>query len=127
MLSTPLPLLFAPALLLFELAQIFVAERFLGVKQIQKGIDPRTHDMSELLAFTWTLGIIASWLWMFIMLGLGIGKGQIACMIAISLVGYAVRRSCRMKWVLVTLTFEGAIRMGMYASLISYAWRAQAN
>lgn len=120
--NTPIPLLFAPALLVFEIVQIVVAERYLGVKRIQKGIDPRLLEMRELVAFAWAIGIVITWLWMFVMLGLGLGKAPVACMLVVSLIGYSVRRSCHLKWVLITLTFECAIRVGMYASLINSSW-----
>ncbi|HRE82048.1 MAG TPA: hypothetical protein PLN52_13410 [Opitutaceae bacterium] len=120
--NTPTPLLFAPVLLVFEIVQIVVAERYLGVKRIQKGIDPKLLDMRELVAFFWTAGIVATWLWMFVMLSLDVGKAPVACMLIVSLIGYSVRRSCHLKWVLVTLTFECAIRVGMYASLINSSW-----
>lgn len=120
--NTPIPLLAAPILLVFEIAQIIVAERYLGVKRIQKGLDPRLLEMRELVAFVWTTGIVLTWLWMFVMLGLGVGKAPVACMLVVSLIGYSVRRSCHLKWVLVTLTFECAIRVGMYASLINSSW-----
>jgi hypothetical protein len=37
--------------------------------------------------------------------------------------GYALRSSCGLKWVLVILTFEGAIRIGMLVSLFAMSWR----
>jgi hypothetical protein len=44
-------------------------------------------------------------------------------MIATSLLGYVLRRACPLRWTLVILTFEGAIRMGMHVSLLMLAWR----
>ena len=38
--------------------------------------------------------------------------------------GYALRTTCGLKWVLVVLTFEGSIRVGMLISLIGMSWRA---
>jgi hypothetical protein len=37
--------------------------------------------------------------------------------------GYSVRRNCRLSWVLVVLTLEGAIRIGLLVSLCALAWR----
>jgi hypothetical protein len=34
-----------------------------------------------------------------------------------------VRRGCGLKWLLVVLTFEGSIRIGMLLSLCALAWR----
>ena len=39
------------------------------------------------------------------------------------LVGFLLRRSCNLSRVLVILTFEGAIRVGMLMSLVGMAWR----
>jgi hypothetical protein len=52
-----------------------------------------------------------------------LGRAQVAAMIVISLIGFSMRRSCGLKWVLVILTFEGAIRVGMLLSLAALAWR----
>jgi hypothetical protein len=38
-------------------------------------------------------------------------------------IGYALRRNTRFKWILVILTFEGAVRVGLLISLIAMAWR----
>jgi len=123
--SPPFLIVFAPVLMLFEFAQMIVAERRLGVKQIERGIDPRTQELPEPLAFGWSLGIVGTWVWMGGMLTSGFGQGQVVCMLAISFLGYSIRRMCRLRWVLVTLTFECAIRIGMLISLLGYAWRAR--
>lgn len=47
---------------------------------------------------------------------------QAFAMILISTLGYSLRRGCRLKWVLVILTFEGALRVGMLISLIGMAF-----
>ena len=43
---------------------------------------------------------------------------QAAAMILISTLGYTLRRGCKLKWVLVIMTFEGSLRFGMLISLI---------
>lgn len=119
----PLLVLFAPAVLAFEFVHLVLAERYLGVKQIERGTDPRTAPMSEGLACGWTLAIALSWLWMMALLVSGFGRAQVACMLGISLGGYILRRTCAMKWVLIILTLEGALRIGMLISLIMTAWK----
>jgi hypothetical protein len=44
-------------------------------------------------------------------------------MLAITLIGFSVRRSCGLRWVLVVLTFEGALRIGMLLYLSALIWR----
>ena len=43
---SPLAIL-APLWMAFELWQLVQAERYLGIKQIEQGIDPRTLDVGE--------------------------------------------------------------------------------
>lgn len=118
------PLVFlTPLWFILEVVQLIVSERFLGVKQIEAGTDPRQHAPRERLAFAWSTGIMLYWLWFLAMLFQPIGRAQIAAMIAITLAGYLIRRSCGLKWVLVVLTFEGAIRIGMLLSIAALAWR----
>ncbi len=119
----PLLVLLTPAVLAFEFVHLVLAERYLGVKQIERGTDPRSAPMSEGLACGWTFAIVLSWLWMTALLLSGFGRTQAACMLAISLGGHLLRRTCSMKWVLVVLTLEGALRSGMLISLIMVAWQ----
>jgi hypothetical protein len=118
------PLVFlTPFWLIAEIMQLVVCERFLGVKQIEAGADPRQNGPRESIAFAWSTSLIIYWLWMLAMLLQPVGRGQVAAMIGITLAGYAIRRSCGLKWVLVVLTFEGAIRIGMLLSLAALIWR----
>ncbi|HRE07036.1 MAG TPA: hypothetical protein PKX00_15595 [Opitutaceae bacterium] len=121
--SPPILIFLSPLLLVLELVQLVLAERYLGVKQIERGFDPRTQEMSEGLAFCWSVGILTHWVWMVTLLPLRFGTGQVVCMLVTSMIGYAIRRGCALKWVLVTLTLEGAIRVGMHISLLSLAWK----
>ncbi len=115
---------FAPAWIGFEVFQLIVSERFLGVKQIQAGRDPRLAGPTEIVSFVWAGLIVAYWLWMFAMLYVGFDFPRILSLLAISTIGYLVRRTCGLKWVLVVLTFEGALRIGMLVSLCTLLWRA---
>jgi hypothetical protein len=122
--SPPLLVFLSPVLVLFELAQLVLAERYLGVRQIERGADPRESPVPAALAAAWSVAIGVNWLWMIAMLPLRFGAGQVACMILTSLIGYSLRRNCALKWVLVILTFEGAIRIGMHVSLLTLVWRS---
>lgn len=120
----PLLLYLAPLWLAFEVGQLVVAERHLGIKQIERGIDPRQQGPGELLSFCWSLLIVFYWVWMILMLLPKVGRTQAACMLIVSLAGYSLRRNSAFKWILVILTLEGAVRIGMIISLIGGAWRS---
>jgi hypothetical protein len=114
---------FAPLWLVFELGQLVVGERYLGIKQIERGADPRELGPGEWVSFFWSAGLILYWVWMGLMLTQPVGRPQVAAMIGISVLGFSIRSVCGLKWVLGTLTFEGAIRIGMLLSLGMEAWR----
>ena len=50
-------------------------------------------------------------------------RAHAVVLITVSIVGYAMRRNVGLKWILVILTFEGAIRIGMLIALIGRMWR----
>ncbi len=119
-----LPLvLLAPLFILFEIWQLVISERYLGIKQIARGADPRELGLREVTAFFWSAGLMFYWLWMLAMLMPPFGRAYAAALAGITLIGFALRRNCSIKWVLVILTFEGAIRIGMLGSLCIIAWR----
>lgn len=113
----------APLFILFELAQLVASERLVGVKQIERGLDPRTRGPSEPVAAGWTISLVVYWLWMGMMLEPDFGRVHIVVLLVVSVVGYALRRNAGLKWILVILTFEGAIRIGMLISLTGRMWR----
>jgi hypothetical protein len=113
---------FAPLLIVFEVWQLYLGERYLGVKQIGADADPRTLGLSEVTAFLWSSGILLTWAWSCLMLFQRLGRMQALAMILITTTGYILRRNCRLKWVLVILTFEGALRVGMLISLLGMAF-----
>lgn len=118
------PLVFlTPVWFALEIVNLIACERFLGVKRIEAGTDPREIGPREPVAAAWTVTIMVFWLWLFAMLFQPIGRAQVAAMIVITLVGFSIRRNCGLKWVLVVLTFEGAIRIGMLLSLAAAIWR----
>ncbi len=114
----PLPLFLA-----FEFWQLVVAERYLGIAWIERGTDPRRQPMAGGRAALWSIGILAGWLWALTLLALPMARGPAACMLLVSLAGFFVRRNVSVKWVLVSLTFEGAIRIGMMLFLVGAVWR----
>lgn len=114
---------FAPLFLLFEVWQLFIAERYLGIKQIARGTDPRTLGLGELTAFAWSAAILAYWAWMVLLCFGPVGRVHGFVLFAVSLLGYVARRGSPLKWVLVILTLEGAIRIGLLFSLCAILWR----
>lgn len=117
-------LLFAPLFLAFEVWQLVLSERYLGIKQIARGADPRTLGMSEVTACFWSVSLVAYWIWMLLLLLLvPLGRVHGLALLVVTTGGFSLRRGSPLKWVLVILTFEGAIRVGLLLSLCATAWR----
>ena len=110
--------LLAPLFLLFELWQLFLSERYMGIKQIRVNAEPRELPMQEWMAASWAVGLLVYFSWMLTLLFHPLGRAQGMVLLAVTATGYAIRGSCGLKWVLVVLTFEGSIRVGMLLSLI---------
>jgi hypothetical protein len=118
------PLVFlTPVWFVFEIVHLVLSERFLGVKQIEAGTDPRQLGPGEPQSFVWSFGILLFWLWLVAMLFQSTGRAEIVALIVITVVGFFIRRSCSLRWVLVALTFEGALRIGMLLYLLAMIWR----
>ncbi len=116
-------LLFAPLFLLFEFWQLVLSERYLGIKQIARGADPRSLGPGEPTAFFWSLLLIGYWLWMVLLLLSPLARIHALGLMAVTAIGFSLRRGSPLKWVLVILTFEGAVRVGLLLSLGVMAWR----
>lgn len=119
-----LAIFLVPVFLVFEAAQLIYAERFLGVKHIQGGADPREVGPSEAISALWVLAICSQSAWQLWLLTDPTSRIHAACLLLVSLVGFSLRSNCRLKWVLVILTIEGALRMGLMVSMLGAAWRA---
>lgn len=116
-------LLFAPLFLVFEVWQLVLSERYLGIKQIARGADPRALGLSETTAFCWSTAIFGYWLWMMLLLALPLGRVHGLVLLIVSVGGFTARRGSPLKWVLIILTFEGAIRVGLLLSLCGLVWQ----
>jgi hypothetical protein len=121
--SVPTVLLLAPLFLMFELWQLVLGERYLGVKQIARGTDPRGLGLGEMTAFCWSAMLFLYWIWMLLLLTTPFSRIHGIGLLTVSLIGFSLRRGCALKWVLVILTFEGALRIGLLISLAGMAWR----
>jgi hypothetical protein len=115
--------LVAPLFLVFEIWQLVLSERYLGIKQISRGTDPRNLGLSEITACLWSLTLIGYWLWMVMMLFVPFGRASALGLLIVTTIGFSMRRGAPLKWVLVILTFEGAIRVGLLFALGAMAWR----
>lgn len=114
---------FAPLFLVLEVWQLVLSERYLGIKQISRGADPRTLGLGELTAFVWSVSLLGYWIWMMLLLAFSFGRTHGLSLLAVTMLGFSLRRGSPLKWVLVVLTFEGAIRVGLLFSLCGMAWR----
>lgn len=116
-------LLLAPLFLGFEVWQLVIGERYLGIKQIARNGDPRTLGLGEFTAFCWTSAMALYWLWLIAILTVPFARVHALCLLAVWMLGYSLRRNTSIKWVLVILTFEGAVRVGLLITLTALAWR----
>ena len=119
--------LLAPLFLAFELWQLVVSERYMGIRQIRAQADPRELPLKESLAAFWSVGLIVYVLWMVTLLLHPLGRAQGVVLLLTTALGYSLRSTCGLKWVLVVLTFEGSIRVGMLISLVGMMWRQLAR
>jgi hypothetical protein len=116
-------ILLAPLFLAFEVWQLVMSERYLGIKQIARHGDPRTLGLAEFTAFCWSAVLVLYTVWMLTLLMMPFSRLHALGLLAVLGLGYALRRNTSLKWVLVILTFEGAIRVGLLISIMATAWR----
>lgn len=123
--SPPSSLVFlAPLFILFEIVQLVAAEKLLGVKKIRAGIDPRQSAPGELVSAVWALTIGLQGIWTLSLLASAETRVPAACILLVWLVGFTLRGNCTLRWVLVILTIEGALRLGLMTAMFGSAWRA---
>jgi hypothetical protein len=113
----------APLFLAFEVWQLVLCERYLGIKQIARGADPRNLGLHESIAFGWSMTLLLYGVWMLLLLTAEFGRVHGLGLMAVTALGFSLRRGNALKWMLVILTFEGAIRVGLLLSLCAMAWR----
>ncbi len=112
----------APLFLVFEVWQLVISERYLGIKQIARGADPRALGLGEVTAFVWSMSIFTYWAWMVMIMFTHAGRVHGIALAAVTLIGFLSRRGSPLKWVLVILTLEGAVRVGLLFSLCGILW-----
>jgi hypothetical protein len=114
--------LVAPIFLIFEIWQLIMSERYVGIKQIARGGDPREMGPSEPVACLWSSCIILYGLWMIALVATPNVRVYGLSLMATTAVGYSIRRNCSLKRILVVLTFEGAIRVSILSFFGVAAW-----
>lgn len=106
--------------MLIDIAQLLVAERFIGMKQIRSGEHPldtaRRPPTWAILLWLAAIGL----LWLYIVLLAFDPRGglQGGLMLLVSFAGFALRRVAGLKWALVLMTIETAVRLGLLANLV---------
>lgn len=114
--------LFAPLFLLFELWQLAIAERYVGIKQIARGTDPREMGPGEAVAFLWSAALILYGAWSLALLANPMSRAYSLGLVATTAAGFAIRRNCGLKRILVVMTLEGSVRIGLLFALSVTAW-----
>lgn len=115
---------FAPIFILFELVQLTVAERFIGIRQIRQGKSPldSTAPGRNALAAAWLACIFIYWAYMVLLAWDPRAGLQGILMILASVAGLMLRRVLGIRFALVVLTLEGAVRIGLLANLLLAAF-----
>ena len=96
----------------------------MGIKHIRVNADPRELPMARWMAVVWLAALIVYFIWMGLLLFHPLGRAQGVVLLAVTAIGYSIRSSCGLKWILVVLTFEGSIRIGMLLYLMLAMWQA---
>ncbi len=109
-----------------EVAQLIIALRFIGIEQIRRNFHPLDAPAPRPFWFSagWVATLLIDYAFQAALLIVPISldltehpefiRFAAILMILISFMGFAVRRSCGIKWGLVVLTFEGAMRAGFF-------------
>jgi len=103
--------------IVFEVAQLLVAHRYIGPAQIRAKLHPLDSAVPLppfWLSLGWMLGLLADYIYQILLVFEPNGLIRIAAllMILISLFGFMLRRGCGLKWGMVVMTFEGSLRAG---------------
>lgn len=113
-------LFFALIFISYEMLQLVLAERYIGIKKIRAGVHPLESNAQgpAWIATAWLLGMLSSWVFIVYLLFQYESSIQGFLMVLTSVAGMSLRRSLGIKWALVIMTIEGAIRMGLLANLM---------
>ncbi|HVU37200.1 MAG TPA: hypothetical protein VHC95_02600 [Opitutales bacterium] len=111
-------ILVSPAFAAFEVAQLLVAQRYIGIEQIRGNRHPLDAAVAApgWLGTAWLGGLIIDYFYQFALLfqpELGV-KFAAALLVMVSAFGFALRRVCGLRWGLVVLTPECGARAGFF-------------
>lgn len=108
----------SPVFAVFEVAQLFVAQRYIGIKQIHSHTHPLDAAVAPgWLATGWLAGILVNYSYQLALLfqpALGV-KAAAILLLMVSATGFAIRRVCGLRWGLVVMTLECGARAGFFA------------
>ncbi|MGF1450550.1 MAG: hypothetical protein ACFB21_00570 [Opitutales bacterium] len=114
----------APFVMVFELVQVLVAERYIGIKQARAGRHPVSfgEPLPASAIFFWMVGMVFSFIYMLALLFDPRTGFQALLMLGVTAAGFALRRTVGLKWGLVVLTVERACVIGLMGSLLLYRY-----
>ena len=118
------PLQLAFVVLPAELAQLVLAERRIGVRQLRAGLDPREEAAPPAyLGWSWLALAATVQQYPVVLLTDGATRFFGLLMLLIGVVGFDLRRRGGLRWALVVFTIEGALRIGvMIQMFVLNAW-----
>lgn len=110
----------APVFILFDLVQLIVAERYIGIKQIRDGVHPLESGKigPAWLAVVWVILAVAYKIYMIVLVFNPQVGLQGFIMLFATFTGFALRRTLGLKYALVILTLEASVRMGLLVNLM---------
>lgn len=110
----------APVVMVLDLLQLVAAERYIGIRQMKAGEHPLrdAQPMPAPLTGLWLGAILFTWIYMFLLLTTAVTGFQGLFMLGVSFVAAHARHLMGLKWSLVILTIEGAVRIGLLANLL---------
>jgi hypothetical protein len=115
----------APVFAIFEVAQLYYAHRYIGPAQIRRKLYPLDTSVAPppywfSIAWIVVLGADYGYQVRLFLVPFGLIRLMAFVMIVVSLIGFMVRRHCGLKWGLVVMTFEGALRVGLLLESFSF-------
>lgn len=107
-----------------ELLHLVVAERRIGVRQLRAQTDPREERPPPArVGWLWLALIALTQAYPLILLTEGETRLFGLVMLLLGVIGFDLRRRGGLRWALVVLTLEGALRMGvMIQMFVLNAW-----
>lgn len=106
--------------LLFEIVQIVVLERYIGIRSIRGELDPREMPFPAWAGVLWLVLTKVYLLWTIVLLFEPPLRLAATLILAATGLGLILRRLGGMPWALVVFTFETAVRFGMLLAIVRW-------